>query len=156
MHTVKRNGGLFVDLSLCHLRVTNTTVQGVWLIALPGFPWQYGKAEEERNMIVTKLSETLPFRALWMSDWASEERPGWRIPGVRESISSIAGEDELSNGGWALLFFDHDPGELVMHGLSCVPDGPQLARRMLEDLSAGALISSWYDDKEWLLASTID
>jgi hypothetical protein len=61
--------------------------------------------------------------------------------------------DELSEGGWLLLFFDREP-QKRLPPVASIPGDAEAATRLLHELSAGALVASWVDDNEWLVATT--
>lgn len=138
-------------LSLKHLRIQDTEVANVWRVSLPTKPWKFGNAEQERDSLVTRLSEAFPYRALWLSDWASEDSPGWKLLDRNASLSSLV--DELSKGGWVLFFFDRNPSaSLDATFVPAEPADAAAAIGALRDFGATAAIWSWYDDNEWLIA----
>jgi hypothetical protein len=114
------------------------------------WPWKLGSAEKERLSIVRKLDSALPYRALWLSDWASTDRPGWRLLTQEESLSTF--DDDLQKGAWVLFFFDHDPGAIFDELIPTEPVDAADAARVLCGLGVDAAIWSWYDDNEWLVA----
>ena len=136
--------------SVQYLNVQGTDVPNAWRVRLPRRPWVIRRAERERDGLLAKLTTAHPHRALWLSDWASDERHGWRPLNVHQSLAPY--EHELSKGAWVLFFFDDErrppldaalpPGE---------PADPSAATRTLEDVGGAAGIWSWYDDTEWLL-----
>jgi hypothetical protein len=135
--------------SLRELRAQATDVPSVWRISLPSQPWKSSGAEHERQVMVEKLSLALPYRALWLSDWASYDRPGWRLLARNESLSSL--DDDLSSGAWVLFFFEHDPGAVFYALIPVEPADPADAARLVRRVGAAAAIWSWYDDNEWLV-----
>ena len=141
-----------IDLpSLHQLRVKATDVSNIWRVALPLQPWKFGSAEHERQSIVEKLGSALPYRALWLSDWATDDRPGWRLLARDESLLSL--NDELTKGAWVLFFFENDPA--ATFDTTLVPTEPAdaaAAAQLLRNLGVAAAIWSWYDDNEWLVA----
>ena len=140
------------DLSFAkHLRIESLTHPGVWRVSLPRAPWNHQEAEHERRLLLERLTESWPFRALWFSDWNSAGE-GWRdLP----AGTPLPERGELSEGGWVLLFFDHEP-QKPLPPVPAVPGDGEAAIRLLHDLSAGALVASWVDDNEWLVATTRD
>ena len=54
--------------SMPHLQMQATDVPDVWHIRLPHWPWQYGRAEEEREALVRHIADAAPVRRLWLSD----------------------------------------------------------------------------------------
>ena len=137
--------------SLKELRVRATEAANVWRVLLPAQPWRFDSAEQERQALVAKLSADLPFRILWLSDWASDDRPGWQRLAEGESLSSL--NDELARGAWALFFFERDPG--TSFDAASAPTAPADAASAVHALhrfGADAAIWSWYDDNEWLVA----
>lgn len=137
--------------SLKRLQVRATEAAGVWRIVLPARPWRFAGAQRERQSLVETLSADLPFRVLWLSPWASEERAGWRHLAAGEPFSSLEGE--LAGGAWAALFFERDPGASFDAALvPAFPADAAAAAQALLRFGADAAIWSWYDDKEWLVA----
>jgi hypothetical protein len=144
------DAGSVIDLSsLRQVRATATDVTNVWRISLPLQPWKFSDAEQERQSIVGKLSSAFPYRALWLSDWASYDRPGWRLLARDEMLSLL--DDELSKGAWVLFFFEHDPGAIFDALIPAEPGDAADAARIIRDLGVAAAIWSWYDDNEWLV-----
>ncbi|MGE0386812.1 MAG: hypothetical protein AB7Q97_18965 [Gammaproteobacteria bacterium] len=143
--------GRDLDLaSMRQLRVQPTTVSNVWRVLLPLQPWRFENAQLERQSIVGKLSTALPYRALWLSDWANENAAGWCFLTRNQTLSSLA--DDLANGAWALFFFDHDPTSSFDTTLiPAEPTDATVAMDVLRNLRASAAIWSWYDDNDWLV-----
>jgi hypothetical protein len=145
-----------IDLSsLQHLRVQATSVPSIWRVSLPLQPWEFSSAERERQSMVGRLSAVFPYRALWLSDWASDEHARWHLLARDESLSLF--DSELASGAWVLFFFDHDPGATFDTAL--VPMEPVNAAavvQLLHGLGVTAAIWSWYDDNEWLVAVPAD
>lgn len=126
-----------------------TDVPNVWRISLPARPWKFSSAEQERQSMVEKLSAALPYRALWLSDWASNDHSGWRLLARDESLT--AWDDELSKGAWVLFLFEHAPGNVLDALIPSEPASPVDAVRQVRNLGGAAAIWSWYDDTEWLV-----
>jgi hypothetical protein len=138
------------DLSVMrHAKVKATSVPNVWRISLPVFPWKLSLAEQERQFMVKKLSAVLPYRALWFSDWASDERPGWHFLACNESMK--AWDNVFNNGAWVLFFFEHAPGKILDTLIPTEPTNLTAAAHQIHDLGVSAAIWSWYDDIEWLV-----
>ena len=136
------------DLSaMRHVKAEATDIPNVWRISLPA--WKFSSAEQERQSMTEKLSAALPYRALWLSDWASDEHPGWHTLARDESLT--AWDDELGKGAWVLFFFEHDPGNVLDALVPAEPASPVDAVRQVRDHGGAAAIWSWYDDTEWLV-----
>jgi hypothetical protein len=139
------------DLSVMrHVKAKATSVPNVWYISLPVSPWKLSLAEQERQFMVKKLSAALPYRALWFSDWASDEHPGWHLLACNESMT--ARDNAFSNGAWVLFFFEHAPGNILDALIPTEPTSPIAAAHQIHGLGVSAAIWSWYDDIEWLVA----
>ncbi len=146
-----RNAASPIDLSsLREVRAQLTEVPNVWRISLPRQPWKFDDAEQERQSILTKLSLAFPHRALWLSDWASDDRIGWHLLAYDESLSSW--ETELDKGAWVVMFFGHNPDASFSTIVPAEPGDAADASRIVHELGAAAAIWSWYDDNEWLMA----
>jgi hypothetical protein len=138
------------DLSfLKHVRIETTTEAGAWRLSLPRAPWRHQQAEHERKLLLERLTDSWPFTALWFSDWNSAGA-GWRYFAVGAPLADMG---ELSEGGWLLLFFERDP-QRPLPPVSGIPADAEAAIRLLHEFSAGALVASWVDDNEWLVATT--
>ncbi len=151
MPAVKNARSVLDVESFAYLRVDGTELANVCRVSLPVQPWKYGKAEEEKRSLVERLTKAFAFRALWLSDWAAGAEQGWRFLANDDSLSSLEGV--LSNGGWTLVFFDYQPS-LSFDALPRIPNNAETALRLLRELAATAVISSWCDDLEWLIATT--
>lgn len=140
-----------VDLKdLRHLRVKSTDVANVVHVCLPSLPWQMQEALRERETLLAKLESAFPSRALWLSDWASDDESGWRILARDVSVSSL--KDDLTNGAWALFLFERDPDlQSLQQQVPAEPRDAHAALRVLRDLGAAVGLWSWYDNYEWLL-----
>lgn len=141
--------GVFDLSAMRRVKAEATDVPNVWRVSLPARPWKFSSAEQERQSITEKLSAALPYRALWLSDWASDERPGWHILARDESLT--AWDHELGKGAWVLFFFEHAPGNVLDALVPVEPISPVDAVRQVRDLRGAAAIWSWYDDAEWLV-----
>jgi hypothetical protein len=127
-----------------------TDVGNVWEVRLPSLPWKVGTALRERASLVLMLETAFPSRAIWLSDWASDEQPGWRILGREDQLSSL--DEEMRSGAWALFFFAERPS--LDELLKTVPKDPPTAvdaSHSVQALGASAAIWSWYDNSEWTL-----
>ena len=127
-----------------------TDVVNVWHVRMPPIPWKIGKALCERVSLISKLEAALPYRAIWLSDWTSDEQQGWRILTLGEQLSSL--DDDLKNGAWALFFFGDQPDRERLSEL--VPSDPPNATAAIQSvrtLGASAAVWSWYDNYEWLV-----
>lgn len=148
-----KGSGKIIDLSsIQQLKIQSTDVSNVWNVSLPTQPWKFNSAVQERQSIVISLTANLPWRALWLSDWASEDSQGWRLFAYNEQLSPL--DDEFSNGAWVLFFFETDP--CSSFDISLKPTWPanaNAAARTLHDFGADAAIWSWYDDNEWLIVT---
>jgi hypothetical protein len=87
---------------------------------------------------------------LWLSDWVNGGTIGWHplLPGL--TLTSL--DTQLSNGGWAILFFAENR---IVSTEKLAPFDPiqeSNAEDALYRLGADAVIWSWYDDREWLIA----
>lgn len=133
-----------------HLRVRSIDARGVWSVKISLLPWRYRAAAKEREAFLARLSEQFPFAALWRGDGAPDAgRPGWESGSAPSLISAVR---ELDTGGWALFFFSEDPhGRLA--ALSGLPTAAPALLELLEYLRSRAVIVSWYDDNEWLVAA---
>jgi hypothetical protein len=144
-----------VDPSLMpHLRVEATDTPGVWHVRLPTWPWQYPRAEIEREDLVGRLAETAPVRRLWLSDSADDTHGQWLALGPEQTLAD-AGGSGLAYGDWLLLFFDHEPEPGALPLAPGYPKPPADARQALATSGAAAAIWSWLDDAEWLVAIAI-
>ena len=63
--------------SMPHLQVQATDVPGVWHVRLPHWPWQYARAEEEREALVRQIADVAPVRRLWLSDSPDDTHGQW-------------------------------------------------------------------------------
>jgi hypothetical protein len=137
--------------ALSHLRIKATTVPDVQRVRLPRLPWRIKAALREREALTATLEAEFPFRALWLSDWASDDAPGWRVLAPDVSLSSF--EEEFENGAWALFFFRQSPDlpSLETH-LQVEPADACAAVQVLRELGALGAIWSWYDNCDWLIA----
>lgn len=143
-----------------YLRVKETDVSGVSRVGVPRTPWNLKKGIEERKMVVLSICQKFRYLALWLSDiygpdqkqsivnLAIRKTIGWSFPSQSEVISVI---EDLSEGGWGLFFFDRDPRS-SLNALSILPTDARSLLELLEIVSAGAAIISWYDDNEWIVA----
>jgi hypothetical protein len=126
--------------SLKQLHVQATEAANVWRVSLPMRPWRFDSAERERQS-----------RVLWLSDWASEDRPGWRY--LAEGELLWPPNEELASGAWVLFFFERDPGaSFDAAPVPTLPADAASAAHALRRFGADAAIWSWYDDNEWLIA----
>jgi hypothetical protein len=143
--------GLVMLNELKHLRIRKERLPGVWHITLPLLPWNYRAAMKERESLVESLAEKLPFLALWSSiDCPPDKELCWSH---LTSTSFLKSMESLHEGAWALFFFDRSPLGLVQN-IEYVPKGGNRLLRLLDTMSACATIVSWYDDREWILASS--
>lgn len=140
-----------IDLTALRDLVSKATdVANVWHVRMPSMPWKIEKALRERVSLVSKLETALPHRAIWLSDWTSDEHQGWRVLTRDEQLSSL--DDELKDGAWALFFFGDRPDSEKL--LELVPNEPPNATAAIQSvrkLGASAAIWSWYDNYEWLV-----
>jgi hypothetical protein len=134
-----------------HLRVEATDTPGVWHVRLPTWPWQYPRAETEREDLVQRLAETAPVRRLWLSDSADDTHGQWLTIGPDQTLVE-AGGSGLAYGDWLLLFLEHDPEPGALPPSPGYPKTPADALTALAALGAAAAIWSWLDDTEWLVA----
>lgn len=140
-----------IDLgALQKLMAAATDTENVWRIRVPSMPWKVQGALLERASLISKLEATFPHRAIWLSDWASDGKQGWRILASHEHLSSL--DEELKNGAWALFFYGGHPelGKLAGQVPSDPPNATA-AIQSVKELGASAAIWSWYDNYEWLL-----
>ena len=91
-----------------HLQVQATDVPGVWHVRLPHWPWQYARAEEEREALVRQIADVAPVRRLWLSDSPDDTHGQWLTLSPDQTLADAGGEG-LAYGDWLLLFFDHAP-----------------------------------------------
>lgn len=146
------SSGNTLDLSaLRYVQARLTELPTVWTISMPAQPWKFKRAEQERLLIVRKLGSAAPFRALWRSNWTSETRSGWSL--ATDSESELSTDEELSNGAWALFFFRNDPASTLESLVPTVPASAADALQAIHDCGAIAAIWSWYDDREWTIAT---
>ena len=137
------------------LGTTATDESNVWNVRVPSAPWKVKRALLERASLVSKLEATLPYRAIWLSDWASDEHQGWKLLACGEQLSSL--DDELRDGAWALFFFEGRPeGEKLLELLPVHPSNATAAIKSVQKLRASAAIWSWYDNYEWLVVLPIN
>ena len=94
--------------SMPHLQVQATDVPGVWHVRLPHWPWQYARAEEEREALVRQIADVAPVRRLWLSDSPDDTHGQWLTLSPDQTLVGRGGEG-LAYGDWLLLFFDHAP-----------------------------------------------
>jgi hypothetical protein len=140
-----------IDLTVFQdLLATATEVANVWQLRVPSMPWKIEKALHERESLVAKLETSFPYRAIWLSDWASGEQQGWRILTGDEQLSAL--DDDLKNGAWALFFFEDPPvGEKLGELVPSEPPNATVAIQSVRKLGARAGIWSWYDNYEWFV-----
>jgi hypothetical protein len=140
-----------IDLTTFRDLVTAATdVVNVWHVRVPSMPWKIERSLQERVSLVSKLEASLPYRAIWLSDWTSDEQQGWRILTRDERLSSL--DDELKNGAWALFFFEDQPdSEKLLELVPSEPPDATAAIQSVRKLGASAAIWSWYDNYEWLV-----
>ena len=145
--------GSALDLrAMRHLQVRSTGFANVWHVRLPSTPWRMKDALQERASLLTKLEGAFPYRALWLSDWATDDGPGWRLLAGDAMLSVF--DNEITNGAWALFFFERSPelATLEQHAPT-EPANYGVAVQALQHLGAMAGIWSWYDNSEWLLVA---
>ena len=133
-----------------HLRVEATEAAGVWHVRLPKWPWQYSRAEEEREDLVRRLRDRAPIRRLWLSDSTDDSHGQWQALATDQALADFG--SSLAYGDWLLLFFEREPEP---GALGLAPDYPKTPDAALERLAAyGATdaVWSWLDDAEWLVA----
>lgn len=133
-----------------HLRVEATAVAGVWHVRLPKWPWQYGRADEEREALVRRLTDRAPIRRLWLSDSIDDSHGQWQPLPPDRALAAVG--SGLEYGDWLLLFFERDPDPDVLGGAPVHPETPGDAVERLALYGASAAIWSWLDDAEWLVA----
>jgi hypothetical protein len=143
---------LRLDLSsMPHLQVQPTDARGVWHVRLPHWPWQYGRAEEEREALVRRITDSAPVRRLWLSDSPDDTHGQWLTLSPDQTLGDAGGEG-LAYGDWLLLFFDHSPVPGSLPPAPAYPKMPVEAQQALATFGAAAGIWSWLDDAEWLVA----
>ena len=130
-----------------NLRVRLIDPRGVWSIKIPMRPWKYRAAMADRAAVIAQLSEQSPFAALWRGT-PSAGRLEWCFGSAATLMST---ESELEIGGWGLFFFGEDPGQLPP--LSGLPTKAEQLLDLLQELRSSAVVVSWYDDSEWLVAA---
>jgi hypothetical protein len=129
-----------------------TDVLNVWNIRMPLLPWKNGNALRERVSLVSKLEATFSHRAIWLSEWTSDEYQGWKVLTSDERLSSLDDDLELEQGMWALFFFQDQPDIKKLQDI--VPNEPSnatFANQAVRNIGACAAIWSWYDNGEWLV-----
>ena len=128
------------------LRVERDRLTGAWKIRLPR--WSQTAAREERNSLVLRLARRYPAAALWSGadgDWTKPY--AWSFPSAAQ-LPDLVGS--LYEGAWLLFFFSENLGEPLQNPQGA-PLKPKELKDMLESVSGGAAISSWYDNEEWTL-----
>jgi len=139
-----------IDITtLHHLCVGATNVPSVWRVRMPLWPWKHRDAELERVLLVERLRATFPYQALWLSDWAGDDRRGWHFLDQDEPLASW--DDELGMGAWVLFFFERHPGAISSAWRPTDVGIPSSIASDTHQLNAAASIWSWYDDVEWLV-----
>jgi hypothetical protein len=133
-----------------HLRVEATEAAGVWHVRLPTWPWQYGRAEEEREALVRRLTDRAPIRRLWLSDSTDDSHGQWLVLATDQALGDVG--SGLEYGDWLLLFFERDPDPGALGLAPVQPKSPAAAVERLTAYGASAAIWSWLDDAEWLVA----
>jgi hypothetical protein len=137
--------------SFTRLSARESDVPGVWFVSLPMRPWKRAAAEAELGLMIDRLASALPARALWLSDWASDDKAGWHLLSAEAPWKAF--ERDLSQGAWALFFFGSaSAANSVFSVRPAQPRSAAAAVKALQDLRAGAGIWSWMDDTEWLVA----
>ena len=86
-----------------HLQVQATDVAGVWNVRLPHWPWQYARAEEEREALVRRIADVAPVRRLWLSDSPDDTHGQWLTLSPDQTLGAAGGAG-LTYGDWLLLF----------------------------------------------------
>jgi hypothetical protein len=134
-----------------HLQVLETDRAEVWQVRLPTWPWQYPRAELEREALVQRLADAAPVRRLWLSDSMDDSHGQWLVVGLDQSLAG-AGGSGLTYGDWLLLFFATEPTPAALVPAPTYPQTPAEALQKLDEYGAAAAIWSWLDDAEWLVA----
>lgn len=140
-----------IDLTVLQDLVSQATdAANVWQVRMPSMPWKIERALRERASLVSKLETLLPYRAIWLSDWTSDEQQGWKILTRDEQLSAL--DDDLKNGAWALFFFEDRPdSQRLLEPVPSEPPNAAAAIQSVRKLGASAAIWSWYDNYEWLV-----
>ena len=131
-----------------HLEVQEN-VAGVWHVRLPRWPWQYARAEAEREALVDRMTAQAPIRRLWLSDSADDTHGQWQALAADQPLSDMG--SGLAYGDWLLLFFERDPEPGALAPAPAYPKTPAAALEKLAEYRAAAAIWSWLDDAEWLV-----
>jgi hypothetical protein len=143
--------GVFDPERMQHLQVLETDTADVWQVRLPTWPWQYARAEEEREALVDRIAEHAPVRRLWLSDSADDSHGQWLTLAPEQTLAG-AGGSGLAYGDWLLLFFPAEPKPESLVPAPGYPKTPAEALQRLQAYGASAAIWSWLDDAEWLVA----
>ena len=123
--------------------------------------WRRKGSETHRLQLVQQLCERSPVVLIWLKDLNEEIRKtlgtpmctsggaGFWLLSKATSLSLLL--DGLDEGGWALFFFSKLPEDsLKVPEFLCAK--PEDVGSMLHATGAKAVILSWYDDIEWLVA----
>jgi hypothetical protein len=132
-----------------HLEVRSSDVAGVWYVRLPTWPWQYARADEEREALVGRLTDRAPCRRLWLSDSPDDTHGQWQVLSPDQALSAVG--SGLDYGDWVVLFFERAPDDSSLPPAPSYPKTPAGARETLVEYGAAAAIWSWLDDAEWLV-----
>jgi hypothetical protein len=131
-----------------NLRVRRLSSPGAWSIKLPMLPWKFRAAKEDRLLLVKSLAEKFPFLGLWSKvDSTENDALQWAFPSPTDFLPLL---ESLDEGCWALLFFDGDRSQL--QGIPTLPTDAHGLTILLGEFGARAVIVSWFDDAEWILA----
>jgi hypothetical protein len=115
------------------------------------WPWQYARAEDEREALVGRITDTAAARRLWLSDSADDSHGQWLAPPPEKTLAE-AGGSGLAYGDWLLLFFTGEPAAEALAPSPTYPKTPADAMQQLDAYGAAAAIWSWLDDADWLVA----
>jgi hypothetical protein len=144
--------GVFDPELMRHLQVLETDTADVWQVRLPTWPWQYPRAEHEREALVERLAEAAPVRRLWLSDSPDDSHGQWLALAPDQTLKDGGGSG-LDYGDWLLLFFAAEPTPESLVPAPGYPKTPADARARLAEYGAAAAIWSWLDDAEWLVVT---